>query len=1141
MNGGSAMALQFDDIVRLEAPRPELARDWHRQRSTARELCTRLANGYDTQLLADEVGMGKTYVAMAVMASTLLGRGGRALLVTPSSSVLRSKWEQEIRSFSDTYLLPARRRRSLRPLVVRDYWDLLSNLHDHANAPLDRVHEATLRCVLLSLRTFAVRKQWITNRHSPWTAVEGLQWTDPLAMRFKSDYSVPAWEAFLEMKNAQENGEIERLVKILTREPQAAYHALARIKGFFRDFTRVQDEFEPNVLILGMGSLGRRPRADSVARQQFASYVLACLLRGRWQDTRKAVLKAVRGIVGPLKLRDLDEMARTNLYRSGACVDAVLQQNPDLCAQWESIRMTPKQVDERTVQQFFATFLDRVVTEKLKESGICLAVVDEAHNWKSGANGADRFREIIAPAVASKLLMSATPFQLEEGEMRRVLGYAMSPKGKSARVLAAMFDGGAASLVASCLASSRRFEEALIKLSPDDATCLATLCAAQSSGVGERVARAANDALLAADVVRLCKLALEYRECIDDLLAEQRKLIVRHLKDRSHRHFHAGADFGKSMMPPRHALYRARGLWDDRHEFINYLAMRIDQRVRSLIRGQQGKDTSAHLMRGLSSSRAAFRASNAEVHKQIDRSTQSLKDALGRFQHMVDHFDHPKVSTTVGRAFANYLQGRKTLVFCERVPTVHEISEAVRQRIEAHWGVDTDERAGLRRSILHDSLFTDLPIYRSWLRLQGQPVRVDRDSEAARQYVLNALISAQTLPTERRVLRLLDLWSLEEHVRLSRIVPSPALKMLVVLAQCVRAGAHGPLLLDVRGTRENHVPDAKEICRMHDKVVAAWGQRNLWIEETTDVSATAFDQALWRLLEDEASRLTPANGELEAATPEAFYGVIAELQVGLRKVALRTDLLRRYLREGERAARNDAVYEGLRSSGAAESAWSRIVRFLQALARANGTINPRDRTNTQRRSLWRGVNLKTGEDEEDRVVATLTGSVDPETRVTICAAFNSPLAPDILVCTAIGSEGIDLHRECAEVIHHDLPWNPARLEQRIGRIDRVNSLAEVTKNGCVRIGIPFLANDYEQFQYEKVLSRAQLFEVLLGRPDFEPITDEEKYQDDGVTVEEVVADLGAVVTGAAPLLPDSLATWLRPDLSLEAAMVSRTN
>lgn len=181
--------------------------------------------------------------------------------------------------------------------------------------------------------------------------------------------------------------------------------------------------------------------------------------------------------------------------------------------------------------------------------------------------------------------------------------------------------------------------------------------------------------------------------------------------------------------------------------------------------------------------------------------------------------------------------------------------------------------------------------------------------------------------------------------------------MLVVLAGAYAQAPTVPLLLDVRGTRENHVPDAKEICRMHDKVVAAWGQRNLWIEETTDVSATTCDQTLWRLLEDEASRLTPANGELEAATPEAFYGVIAELQVGLRKVALRTDLLRRYLREGEKELpETDAVYEGLRSSGAAESAWSRIVRFLQALARANGTINPRDRTNTQRRSLWRGVN-----------------------------------------------------------------------------------------------------------------------------------------------------------------------------------------
>lgn len=1132
------MAPAFDSIVRVEAPSLELAKDWSRQRETARELCTRLASGYDTQLLADEVGMGKTYVAMAAMASTLLRDGGRGLLITPSSSVLRAKWEQEIRSFSATYVMPSQGRDALRPLVVRDYWDLLSNLHDHENAPLERVHEGTLRCVLLALRTFAVRKEWITNRHAAWSAIGGLAWTDPLALRFKSDYSLPAWEAFLEMKNAQENGEVERLVKVLTRDPQGEPNALWRIKRLFRDFTCVQDEFEPNVLILGMSSLGRRPRLDSLPRQQFASFVLACLLKGRWEATRKAVLKAVRGDVGELKLRELDEIAGTNLYRSADCVDRVLSQDSQLRDSWESIRSAPEAADD-LVRRFFAKFLDRVVTEKLCESGICLAVVDEAHNWKSGANGAERFRSIIAPAIPSKLLMSATPFQLEEDEMRRVFGYAMAPQGQSARVLADMFDGGASSLVARCVDASRRFETALNVLKTGDAVSFAAICEGSPVALAERLAGAAGDPLKTPALIQLCKLALEYRGQLDKLLAEQRKIIVRHIKDRTHRHFHSGADFERTVTPPRHALYRARGLWDAEHEFINYLAMRLDQRVRASIPGQQGKDASAHLMRGLSSSRSAFRASHADVHGQVVAASPLVKDALERFQSMVERFDHPKVSITVERVFSNYLRGRKTLVFCERVPTVEEISDGVRQRIEAHWGADSDERAGVRRSILEDSLFTDLQLYRSWLRCRSERAAVDGGSDAARQFVLGALMAAQAIPTERRVLRMLDLWALAEHASLGDTEPSPAVRLLTAFADRVRSGDPGPLLLDVRGAPSSQLVEEREISRMHDKVLAGWKQRNLWIDEGSGDASAAFDQAVWNLLDDEATRLVPDDREFEAATPGAFYGIVAELQAGLRKVALRSDLLKRYLRDTGSDNRNDAVYNGLRSTALAESAWSRIARFLQVLARANGTINPRDRTNTQRRSLWRGVSLKEREDEEDRVVATLTGDVDPERRVTVCAAFNSPLAPDILVCTTIGSEGIDLHRECAEVIHHDLPWNPARLEQRIGRIDRVNSLAEVS-GGRVRIGIPFLANDYEQFQYEKVLSRAQLFEVLMGRPDFEPVTDEEEYDDESRgNVREADPDADVVSGAPIPLLPENLAAWLRPDLSLNACAVSK--
>jgi SNF2 family DNA or RNA helicase len=49
------------------------------------------------------------------------------------------------------------------------------------------------------------------------------------------------------------------------------------------------------------------------------------------------------------------------------------------------------------------------------------------------------------------------------------------------------------------------------------------------------------------------------------------------------------------------------------------------------------------------------------------------------------------------------------------------------------------------------------------------------------------------------------------------------------------------------------------------------------------------------------------------------------------------------------------------------------------------------------------------------------------------------LLPDILVCTQVGQEGIDLHRHCRHVVHYDLGWNPAAIEQRTGRVDRIGS------------------------------------------------------------------------------------------------------
>lgn len=69
----------------------------------------------------------------------------------------------------------------------------------------------------------------------------------------------------------------------------------------------------------------------------------------------------------------------------------------------------------------------------------------------------------------------------------------------------------------------------------------------------------------------------------------------------------------------------------------------------------------------------------------------------------------------------------------------------------------------------------------------------------------------------------------------------------------------------------------------------------------------------------------------------------------------------------------------------------------------------------------------------------LRGGMDTARREHLKAAFQAPPDRDpvrILLATDAASEGIDLQRHCHRVIHYDIPFNPNRLEQRIGRVDR---------------------------------------------------------------------------------------------------------
>jgi superfamily II DNA or RNA helicase len=80
----------------------------------------------------------------------------------------------------------------------------------------------------------------------------------------------------------------------------------------------------------------------------------------------------------------------------------------------------------------------------------------------------------------------------------------------------------------------------------------------------------------------------------------------------------------------------------------------------------------------------------------------------------------------------------------------------------------------------------------------------------------------------------------------------------------------------------------------------------------------------------------------------------------------------------------------------------------------------------------------------------------------------------VLLCTDAASEGLNLQAAGA-LINYDLPWNPSRVEQRIGRIDRIGQRAD-----SVRIVNLVLADSVDERVYEVLRRRCGLFKHFVG-------------------------------------------------------------
>lgn len=1128
----------LDEIVKSKALDGCPQSDWDRQRRTALHFAERFEAGYRTQLLADEVGMGKTYVALSVMAHHVFqnDRNDRkVLLITPPSRVLQAKWEQDIRSFDDNYIIrKSEKTKRLRPILLENYWDLIENLHDYENIKIDRFSESLYRCCLQALLLWGVKNKITTRRRTPWTLLEGFNEYHPDYLEFCSRFSQHALYSFYDRHHRQ----MEKLIK----ELNAGEHSDNEYKQLIRTYAADQDSNEANVYVLGMNSL-RKPRLDAWQFRRLNTYYAGFLLKNRWQTSRKTVIDFLEkhGLLierQPYERKSgyyewIADLSRRDMFGLREAVEHCTT-DEQIQSEWneiysEIIAQTP---NVSRIRSFYKNLSSKILKEKLRTAKIGLCVIDEVHNWKNGSNGAEEFRDHYAENIANKLIMSATPFQIHEEELRNLFHWIDGAKNLSTEALERIYQGD--TLLQKCIDRSSDFYTVWSALQENDIQFFGQRIT--ESELKKSVTHLLSELLqypgLSETLTGFISKALEYRKAIEILRAELIQFVVRHTKGKQKRDYHIGKSYRphelSAALPRRTVLYSTEGYANTADAFVNFLAIRLDQKIRQDT--QSGYEINAHLLGGITSSTAAFRESNEKLCK-LKSVSPSTRDYQQLFMDILDRHPHPKVTATVERTFQNYCAGRKTLIFCERRASLDEITTAIRKRIHDFIQKHSKAETINRESVLRNHAFVDNYWWRSILQTlePSKKKKLESATKKALQNIKKELVQELSTYTPRQLFRKVDILLFQQLSKELKSGDSTdrAFQLFSEL---------GPEFMNTAGTRDiedagTDVGLSEKLENLIDNYLTA---TNLWFNPKGDTAE--FHKSLWMLLESEAELLLTTYKEGEHGKEQrisSFGGIVIDVMKGLRKIALRDDLIARYLSDNDAVDSYTTIRNGFYSQAMGNQTVSfRLNMFLKNLFEANGSIVSRERT--KRRSLWQGMFRK-----ELSTVDVLHGDRDQYARITLCAAFNSPLQPDILVCTGIGSEGIDLHRQCAEIIHHDLPWNPAKLEQRIGRIDRVGSLAELLPDRFIQIGIPFLEHNYEKYQYDLLWARAQRFEILMGQPDFDlNVQDEEKLdeiRDEGSReergrAEETTPEL--IIDKQIAHLPEAILDYLHMDLSL---------
>jgi len=106
---------------------------------------------------------------------------------------------------------------------------------------------------------------------------------------------------------------------------------------------------------------------------------------------------------------------------------------------------------------------------------------------------------------------------------------------------------------------------------------------------------------------------------------------------------------------------------------------------------------------------------------------------------------------------------------------------------------------------------------------------------------------------------------------------------------------------------------------------------------------------------------------------------------------------------------------------------------------------------------------------------TLHGGLSPRERADVIERFNQGQT-SVLLATDAASEGLNLHHRCRFVVNLELPWTPLRLEQRVGRVERIGQVRRVHALNLVASGT------HDEVMARQLCTRMQQIQAAFDKP-----------------------------------------------------------